>query len=86
MKRLKNSERKQIWICIERLQDAFMRLEDIRNILEKKEWVNTIEDKAPFQNTMVHIKDMETILRERHCLAERIERGEVDLKFLNQKS
>ena len=76
MKRLNNRERMQLWICIERLQDAFIRLEGVRSILENKEWVNTYEDKEPFRNAMVEIKDMETMLREKHALAERIERGE----------
>ena len=76
MKRLNNRERMQLWICIERLRDVFIRLEDVRYILENKEWVNTYEDKEPFRNAMVNIKEMETILVEKHTLAERIERGE----------
>lgn len=76
MKRLNNRERMQLWICIERLQDAFLQLEGVRSILENKEWVNTYEDKEPFRNAMVEIKDIETMLREKHALAERIERGE----------
>lgn len=65
----------QLWICIERLQDAFIRLEGVRSFLENKGWVNTYEDKEPFRNAKVHIKEMEVLLRERHALAEKIERG-----------
>lgn len=73
MKRLNNRERMQLWICIERLQDAFLQLENVKEILEKKEWAK----RNPFVAAMVHIKDTETLLREWHSLAERIERGEV---------
>ena len=76
MKRLNNRERMQLWICIERLQDAFLRLEGVRSILENKDWVNTYEDKEPCRNGRGEIKDIETRLREKHALAERIERGE----------
>ena len=58
MKRLNKEERKQLWICIERLQDVFIRLEHIRDILEKKGFVFTYEDKEPFRNAMVHIKEI----------------------------